>query len=379
MNEEMQKAIAEAVSKAVSDNMAEIKNIVKEETKGDAKIAKNTEVGEKSIMKAERVKAPFVKLGSEMEKFCSDLKAMIAGAPVLSDAQKAAFNSTTNDDGGYTVPEELEAAILSYAEEESIVRPRATVIKMKSDTWKKNKLDQSSSQFGGVTVSWVGESDTTNDTKFALGQVSLTAKKMLMLTTESREILNDSNIDFANYVVNIFGRAAAYFEDHEFLNGTGEGHPIGLLADDEVPVYHRAVANQISVADINGMYYTLKPLFRKNAVWIGSTGALEYIDGLQDKNDRPLLGASLATASPLTLKGRPFIETEKAADLGTKGDLTLADLSWYFIGDREGIQVDASVHDRFRYDEITVRVVKRVDGVMAMKQAAVILDVPSVS
>jgi HK97 family phage major capsid protein len=322
-------------------------------------------------------KAPFVKLGSQMERFVEDMKQMIKGAQYV---EKAAFNEGTPADGGYTVPEELESAILSYLEEETIVRPRATKVKMKSDTWKKNKLDQSSSQFGGVSVTWVGESETASDTSFDLTQISMTAKKMLMLTTESREILSDSNIDFANYVVNIFGRAMAYYEDYYFLRGNGTTQPSGVIADTEVATVNRAVANQVSYADVISMFYELKPQFRKNAIWVGGTDVIEYVDSLVDATTgRPLWSDSMKEGTPPTLKGRPFIETEKVPALGTKGDLSFVDFSWYYIGDREGVTVDVSIHDRFRYDEITVRLVKRVDGVLAMKQAAVLLDVPSVS
>lgn len=379
---ELQELVGKAVNEVVGEKFNEIKSSIEDARKKDANEFRGTDMGEnseKSVMNTKRIKAPFVKLGKEMDKFCMDLKQMLKGAQVLESKEaKAAFNEGTDADGGYTVPEELEAAIMSYMEEEAVVRPRATIIKMKSDTWKKNKLDQSASQFGGVTVSWVGESETTTDTKFALGQVSLVARKMLMLTTESREILSDSNIDFANYVVNIFGRAAAYFEDYEFLNGDGTDRPLGILADTDISVINREVADQISYQDIIGMFYGLKPIFRKSAIWIASTGAIQYIDGLEDTTGKPLLAESLKTATPTTLKGKPVFETEKVAELGTKGDLTFVDFSWYYIGDREGITVDASIHDRFRYDEITIRLVKRVDGKLAMKEAAIILDVPSV-
>ncbi len=374
MNEkELLELIGKAVNDVVAGKMDEIKTIVQDQTKKDADLRnKDLELGEKSLMDMKRTKAPFVKLGSEMDKFCSDLKAMMRNT-------KSVFNETDDDDGGFTVPEELEASILSYMEEEAIVRPRATVIKMKSNTWKKNKLDQSGNSFGGVTVSWVGESGTTTDTQFKLKQVSLVAKKMLMLTSESREILSDSNIDFANYVVNIFGRAAVYFEDYAFLNGDGETQPLGIIADEDSPVVNRVEANKVSYADVISMFYSLKPQFRKNAIWLGSTSVIEYLDGLVDATTgRPIWADSYKEGTPPTLKGRPFIETEKVSELGTKGDLIFVDFSWYYIGDREGITVDASIHERFRYDEITVRLVKRTDGMMAMNEAVVLLDVPEV-
>lgn len=367
-------AIGEAVGKAVSDKMDEIKATVAEQTKGDEKIRKTLEVGEKSILKTERVKAPFVKLGSDMENFCNDMKAMMRDAKIV---KAATFNETTPADGGYTVPEELEASIISYAMEESIVRSRATIKKMKSDTYKINKLDQSANSYAGVSITWLGEGDTTADEKFDITQLSLIARKMMLLTTESREIISDSNIDFANYVVNIFGQAAAYGEDYAFLRGNGSTQPLGIVADTNIQVINRAVANQVSYQDIIDMFYKLKPVFRKNAVWLGHTNVIAYVDGLKDKNDRPIWVDSIQNETPPRLKGKPFIETEKLPDLGTKGDLILGDLSWYYIGDREGITIDASIHDRFRYDEITIRLIKRVDGKAAMKEAFVILDVPS--
>lgn len=358
--------IAKSVAEAVGGKVEEIKKEVLEASKANAGVPKVKEIGEKSVMNAKNIKAPFKQLGSDMEKFC--------------DSFKAAFNSATPADGGYTVPEELESAIISYAEESAIVRPRATVIKMKTDTWKKNKLDQSTSQFGGVTVAWVGESGTTTDTKFTIGQVSLTVNKMLMLTTESREILADSNLDFANYVVNLFGRAMVHFEDVAFLTGDGNAKPLGVLVDTDVPVVNRAVADQISSVDIDNMFYSLKPIFRKAAIWLGSTGAVKYIDGLtvSATDLRKLLGQSMTANGVIeVLKGKQVIETEKCSALGDKGDLAFVDFSWYYIGDREGITVDSSIHDRFRNDEITVRLVKRVDGMLAMKESAVILDVPA--
>jgi len=378
MDKKLLKLVGTAVNEAVGKEFDKIKKEVKKVKKEVKFVSKEGEQSEKSVMNTKSHLAPFVKLGSKMETFVKDMKNMIRGAQFTEKA--AAFNEGTDADGGYTVPEELETSILSFLEEEAIVRSRATKIKMKSDTWKKNKLDQSSSQFGGVSVSWVGESETATDTSFALTQISMTAKKMLMLTTESREILSDSNIDFANYVVNIFGRAMAYYEDYYLLRGNGTTQPYGLLADTDISVVNRAVANQVSYADVISMFYTLKPQFRKNSIWVGGTDVIEYVDSLVDATTgRPLWADSLREGTPPKLKGRSFIETEKVPELGTKGDLSLTDFSWYYIGDREGITVDVSIHDRFRYDEVTVRLVKRIDGVLAMKEASVILDVPSVS
>jgi HK97 family phage major capsid protein len=62
------------------------------------------------------------------------------------------------------------------------------------------------------------------------------------------------------------------------------------------------------------------------------------------------------------LLGRPAIMTEKLPALGTKGDLILVDPSLYIIGDRQQIEIAASEHVNFLANQMTWRVVERVDG-----------------
>ena len=60
-------------------------------------------------------------------------------------------------------------------------------------------------------------------------------------------------------------------------------------------------------------------------------------------------------------KGKPVIETEYNATLGTVGDLVLADLTQYlFI--QKLLQTAASMHVAFATDEMAFRVTWRVDG-----------------
>ena len=66
--------------------------------------------------------------------------------------------------------------------------------------------------------------------------------------------------------------------------------------------------------------------------------------------------------------------TDKLPPVGTKGDIVLGNLSAYFIGDRGGLQIASSIHDKFRNDETVFRFVKRTDGQCALSTAFVVLD-----
>ena len=76
----------------------------------------------------------------------------------------------------------------------------------------------------------------------------------------------------------------------------------------------------------------------------------------------PTYGVGVAAAAPGTLLGYPVIFTEKTPILGTTGDVLLCDFSQYLIGDRQAVTMASSIHERFRYDQTTFRMVMRVDG-----------------
>src|SRR6202023_960961 len=63
-----------------------------------------------------------------------------------------------------------------------------------------------------------------------------------------------------------------------------------------------------------------------------------------------------------TLLGLPVYITEKLPPLGTKGDLMLVDPALYVIGDRQEVEIAASQHVNFLKNQMTWRVVERIDG-----------------
>jgi len=63
-----------------------------------------------------------------------------------------------------------------------------------------------------------------------------------------------------------------------------------------------------------------------------------------------------------TLYGKPFIETEYTAALGTTGDLMLASMSQYQTINKGGIQSASSIHVQFLTAETAFRFIYRIDG-----------------
>jgi HK97 family phage major capsid protein len=58
----------------------------------------------------------------------------------------------------------------------------------------------------------------------------------------------------------------------------------------------------------------------------------------------------------------PVFWTEKLPLIGQQGDILLADMKYYLVGDRQATTVETTKFDRWAYDETSFRCTHRCDG-----------------
>jgi len=301
------------------------------------------------------------------------------GSPDARLFQKTAGHMETGEDvqGGYLVPEQWADEIYHAALEGAIVRPRATVLNAVSDSLKVNVLldsDRSSNYFGGITFRWVSEAGSkwAVRTKPALAQRELNLHKLVGSCLVSNELESDYG-KFGDFMAKSFGQAIRFEEDYRFIWGTGAGQPLGIMYGGGLITLARQQNNNVVYEDLTSMISRLLPGSWGTAIWLVNPDVMSQwlsLDVVEnnvlnylDMNERKLLGF-------------PFIVTEKAAPLGTSGDVILADFSngHYLIADRE-MTIAASRHvnhyetvlavvynEGFITDETTWKIVLRVDG-----------------
>src|SRR5262249_34974357 len=73
-------------------------------------------------------------------------------------------------------------------------------------------------------------------------------------------------------------------------------------------------------------------------------------------------GEAKIAQTNLVLFGRPVLFTEKLNALGTQGDVLLADFSYYIAADTGTLEIAVSDQYAFNTNQLTFRVLKRVDG-----------------
>lgn len=286
---------------------------------------------------------------------------------------KNASSSVVPAEGGFLVPEAFRAQLLQLALEESVVRPRATVVPMEVPRVQFPMIDSttnSGSVFGGMIAYWAEESAAFTESSPKFGRITLDAKKLTGFALVPNELLRDSYTSFTALLETLWPRALAFFEDVAYMTGTGVGEPLGFLgsanpASLAVSKESGQPAGTIVVENIIKMYARMLPASLNRAVWIVSPECIPelYTMALSvGTGGAPVMLVNAAGPGPATMLGRPIVISEKAGQVGTRTDVSFVDLSYYLIGDRQMMTADQSTDYRFANDQTAFRILQRVDG-----------------
>jgi len=304
--------------------------------------------------------------------------------------QKAALGEASGVTGGYIVPPDFYQSLLSIAAEENTFRQRAFVQPMASATLQFPYLDITTVQsagvspfFGGVQASWTAEAQTRTETEPQFKMMELKANELSGYSVSSNVLLQDAAFGLEKFLMVLFGRAVAWFEEYAFLQGNGVGKPLGILnANATIKTggnggTTRDTAGHFYFDDMAAMIARLLPSSYTKAVWYVSPTVVSDLIQLKDGANRAIFISidQGATKKPVwKLLNLPVIITEKLPALGTTGDVCLIDPSLYVIGDRMQLEIAASEHVNFLKNQMTWRFVQRVDGQPWMDKAVTLQD-----
>jgi HK97 family phage major capsid protein len=284
-----------------------------------------------------------------------------------------AYSSVIPADGGFLVPEIMRAQLLQIALEESVVRPRATVIPMEAPRISFPMIDvttNATSVFGGMIAYWGEESAALTESQAKFAKLVLDAHKLTGLAVVPNELLQDSLISFAALIETLWPRALAFYEDIAFMTGSGAGEPLGFLgapnpATVAVTKESAQAGSTIVLENVIKMYSRMLPASLSRGVWITTPEAIPELFTMAlavGTGGGPVMLTNVVGPAPVTIFGRPVIPCEKASRLGTQGDLAFVDLSYYLIGDRQVMTASSSTDWKFGNDQTAYRIIQRVDG-----------------
>jgi len=290
--------------------------------------------------------------------------------------QVKAHTEGVNTQGGFLVPDEMAAELVTLREQYGVFRRNAKIYRMASDTLRIPRKNT------GLTAYWVGEAIAATESTMGFDNVQLVAKKLTALATISNELLEDSVIDLASDVANEIAYQFAFKEDDAGFNGDGTstyGGVVGLANALSDATYQISDSGQSSYGAITaanvGTAIGLLP------AWASQRNNIKIFCNKSTYHavfERLALAAGGATAAEVAAGlreprffGYPVEFTQAIAYTPSTGDSTVAyigDLAQScYLGDRRATSIafSDSALNAFEQDERVVRGTERVDIVCA--------------
>lgn len=316
----------------------------------------------------------------------------ITGKPMKADGDKAAKTSRASDEykkallqamrtnfrqisnvlqegidpqGGYLVPDEYDKRLIDILTEENVMRTLGTNITTSGE----HKINIAATK---SAAAWIEEGGTLTFGDATFDQIILDAHKLHVAIKVTEELLYDNAFNLENYILTQFGKALSNAEEDAFINGTGVGQPLGILAETggaQVGVT-TASSTKVTADDIINLVYSLKRPYRKNAAFLANDVCVAELRKLKDNNGQYLWQPSLQAGEPDRVLGYK-VYTSPYFPVPTAGGTAVAfgDFSYYNIGDR-GTRSFAELKELFAGNGMIGFVAKeRVDGKLILPEA----------
>jgi len=225
------------------------------------------------------------------------------------------------------------------------------------------------SRYGGVRGYWIAEATQITSSIPTVRRMKLEPQELAVLVYVTDKLLNNAPA-MEQYLRRAATDEIMFLVNDSIINGNGVGQPLGILnaaATISIAKETGQDANTIILENINKMYARCHARARKGAVWFinqDTEPQLELLSAVVGTGGIPVFiqGQNIANAPQARLKGLPIMPIEYCKTLGTVGDIILANLGFYALGVRGGIDEAMSMHLRFDFAETAFRFMFAVDG-----------------
>ena len=290
---------------------------------------------------------------------------------LLKNAPTTYSSEGVGADGGFEIPPDFRAEIMSTIEAESSLLGMTDQLTSGSNTLVLPRDDVAQHDgTNGVQAYWEGEAKQIDQSKMQLDQNIIRLNKLTALVPVTEELVADgSAID--SYLRRKVPEKFDFKINDALLNGTGAGMPMGINKSGATVTIAKEsgqVAGTVVFENITNMWSRMSAADRKNAVWLINQDIEPQLltmsfEGTSSSVPAYMPAGGLSGAPYATLFGRPIIPLESCQALGTAGDIMFVSMKQYLTALKTGgIRTDVSMHLWFDYDVMAYRFILRMAG-----------------
>ncbi|WP_417693289.1 phage major capsid protein [Roseibium sp.] len=268
----------------------------------------------------------------------------------LTSLDTKALSMGADPDGGYLVPEETEAGILSRLANVSPIRAIAGNRQVSSASFKKPF------SITGPQTGWVGETAARPQTSSpVLAELTFPAMELYAMPAATSALLDDAAVDMDAWIAEEVETAFAEQEGSAFINGDGVNKPTGFLSVPQVAETSWAWGSLGTIATgeagafqatapadvLLDLIYALKSGYRQNARFVMNRRTQGALRKLKDGDGNYLWQPPVSAGAAATLLNFPVSEAEDMPDIGEdETAIAFGDFKrGYLVVDRVGVRI----------------------------------------
>ncbi|MEO9460518.1 MAG: phage major capsid protein [Lentilitoribacter sp.] len=267
----------------------------------------------------------------------------------LRQVEQKAMSQSSDPDGGYLVPDELDQQIGQRLNNLSPIRGISSVRQVTGSVLKK-PFSQN-----GMAVGWVGETDARPQTTNAqLVELQFPTMELYAMPAATSSLLEDSAIDIDTWIMSEIEAAFAEQEGAAFINGDGVNKPSGFLTAPQIDdtnwswgnIGYVATGTDAGFGDdpsdrLIDTIYSLKSGYRQNAKFVMNRKTQGTIRQFKDADGNYMWQPPAAPGQQAMLHGFPVVEAEDMPDIASDTmSVAFGDFErGYLVVDRRGVSV----------------------------------------
>ena len=218
----------------------------------------------------------------------------------------------TKGDNGAVIPETIADKIIKRVYDISPILERSSKYNVKG-TLTIPYYDESTK---AITVAYQTEfSAITSETGKFVSNVTLTGFLAGALVKVSRSLINNSQFNIVDHVIDLMADHIARFIEHELLIGTDQKVAGMSALTNSVTA---ASASAITADEVIKLHDKVKDRYQQNAIWIMSPATRTALRLLKDEMGRYLLQDDISSPFGTSLLGKPVYVSDNMPEIATK-------------------------------------------------------------
>ena len=252
----------------------------------------------------------------------------------MQTGEKRAQSVGTDADGGYTVPDEMMAAIDRQMAHFGNIAAISRVINTASGADLPIPTSETES-----AASLISENAAISSVDTTFGSLTLNSYTYASICLLSNQMMQDSSLNVAGFVGDVIGERLARAYNAAYTTGTGSSQPQGYVtgaSDSGVTTSGAAALTYDNLVDI---YHSLDVAYRQNATWCMHDDWVKACRKVKDDQNSPLWSPSLVAGAPDTLFGAPIVTNNDMASATASKVIVIGDFSRFVIRDVAGLEL----------------------------------------